>query len=472
MTARGISGDRGKALRRAGVPAALFLAALWLAWPIHDDVSPRVWSDSPSYVRWPAADPPIEGLRVIGPRPPVYPLLLKLTGDGAALCYVQTVLSVACWCFFGWAIFGTPGVVFGAVLANFPVVWLWNHTLLSESLSFSLLAASFGAIGLLAKKSTRRRLILASCVLAAFAFTRDSNIFLLPVLVLPCLLVRLKASWPLACVALVVFATGFISARLSNRWQWGHANAITARILPDAQAVAFFSEAGMPTDDAVLRQAGKCTSGPLVEIFHACPEFFDWLEEKGARTYAGWLVFRKASYVEPWRFLQQITDFDAGWYAKQGSAKRDFLRLSSRSYTWAPPPTFCTLFLMLAVVGYLIRGPARFAGVMTFTLVVATYTQALVTYHGDAGEVERHMVPALILYRMTVISALFLLFHVCGHFLRRRSATEASRGAGTPKSDGGPPVAGPHRRLDGSKGGVGVSSAESPAGRLCHTTLC
>src|SRR6185503_14851161 len=86
-----------------------------------------------------------------GVRPPVAPLLWRITGTPTSFIVVQTLIAIAAWCFLAWVAAmvarpGWPRLVSGAAVLAFacsmPVV-IWDRSVLSESLSFSALALVF-----------------------------------------------------------------------------------------------------------------------------------------------------------------------------------------------------------------------------------------------------------------------------------------------------------------------------------------
>ena len=97
---------------------------------------PLIWQDSAGYQQsslW------------SGVRPPVAPLLWRVTGTPTSFVVVQTLIAIVAWCFLAWAAAMVtrsvwPRLLTGAVVLAFastmPVV-LWDRSVLSESLSFS-----------------------------------------------------------------------------------------------------------------------------------------------------------------------------------------------------------------------------------------------------------------------------------------------------------------------------------------------
>ena len=116
---------------------------------------PLVWNDSTVYAAMAHRSVWSRALWV-GPRPPLFPLVLKMVGGTTALVTTQAVVAALAWGTLAWTVgrLLAPGwrrVTAGFLVLGFATtvpVALWNRSELSESLSMSLLALVFaGFIG-------------------------------------------------------------------------------------------------------------------------------------------------------------------------------------------------------------------------------------------------------------------------------------------------------------------------------------
>ena len=138
---------------------------------------PFIWQDSSGYQNsslW------------SGVRPPVAPLLWRITGTPTSYIVVQTLIAIAAWCFLAWVAAmvarpGWPRLVTGAVVLAFacsmPVV-IWDRSVLSESLSFSALALVFATAIRVTQRVTWGRVASLVAAALALALVRDSLLWM------------------------------------------------------------------------------------------------------------------------------------------------------------------------------------------------------------------------------------------------------------------------------------------------------
>ncbi|MHC4092030.1 MAG: hypothetical protein ACYSVY_17475 [Planctomycetota bacterium] len=360
-------------------------------------MEPLLFPDSLSYLGWPSDYVLPGGIRVMGARPPVYPLFLTIFG-GATLVYAQTTASILGWAFLGWAVAGTAGVLAAGALALTPTVWTWNTIVLSESLSLSLTAALMGASVQLARGWSVRRGLAWSLLVVAVGWTRDVNLYLLPFLAFPLAFVGWRRAAWLMGIVVAVMVFGMASLIAEDRWQYVYGDVITARILPDREARSFFARAGMPVGPAVREQAGQLGSVSKRALREKAPEFLAWLDEHGMATYQRWLLLRPASYVEAWTQLEEHLHVVPPTLGVQRPAA---VRAASVVYDWVVAPKWWCLIALFPLAEWLVRRRIGPLSGLAGSLVAGTYVQAFIGYHGDAEGVGRHLLAALVLYRVT-----------------------------------------------------------------------
>ena len=118
-----------RACRHAGlllvVLGLVLLGLAALAWP--EQTRPLRYFDSAQFSSWePFAVRAESGDG--GRKPPTYPLFLRVVGRGPPLVHAQTWISLACWCFLGWTVARTGGVLIAGLFALSPLIRPSNNS--------------------------------------------------------------------------------------------------------------------------------------------------------------------------------------------------------------------------------------------------------------------------------------------------------------------------------------------------------
>jgi hypothetical protein len=272
-----------------------------------------IWQDSKNYESI-GSQPLWSGGFWFGGRPPLTPLLWKLTGSADAFVISQTSISVFAWGFLAWAVgsllpsgwrrlVGFLGVL--AFATTTPIV-LWDRSVLSESLALSGLALLFATAIRLAQRPTPRR---ASALVGAAlwcALARDTEILLplaLGLLLLIFALTRhhrpaFRLSILTACALLL--AAGFCVATVveSGRDTLNTTDNLNIRVFPYPARVAWFAAHGMPQAKQINQLASTVPSptdgtAKIVSPGLMTPEFArlnTWVNDHAASTYSLWLI--------------------------------------------------------------------------------------------------------------------------------------------------------------------------------------
>lgn len=398
-------------------------------------------------------------------RPPLPPLVYRLAGRSPArIAALQSALSVAAWSALGWSLarLVRRRAARALALALPPLLSLslpvnpWDATLMSESLFLSLLAAVIAATLHLwdALHARPRRSGLARgaapalwlAAALALALTRDSAAYLLP---LPLALLALALARSLvargdgtldraACAATLVLGAlaplaGQASMRAGERWRTPLLNVVLRRVLPEEGTRALWHERyGLPENPLLLAQAGELAWNRVpggqqlrkeLERDPALADVRRWLDERGVASYQRYLLLDapgralsesiealdRAAHPRP-PVLLPPADPEAGeargGYAG-GAGDRAWTRaLTALAYAPIPAPTaaaglLSALALALAALGL---APRRCA-VLVPLCFLAAWIQAFVGWHGDAAEVDRHLVGAGALYRLGLLAS-------------------------------------------------------------------
>lgn len=235
--------------------------------------APIEWQDSRQYEA--AGSHPItSGALWAGRRPPLAPLLWKVTGSPEAFVVVQTVVSIAAWIVLALVVGRLAPSRWGRMVATLLIlgfaatrpVTQWDRSVLSESLSLTALALLLAAAIAWAGRPTRLRAVGLITAALLFAAARDTQVWVVALLALT---LGAHAAWrglrgdmawarpamvvAAALTAIVVLTGG--SAAASHREVRNVKNALAMRIFPYPDRTAWFGDHGMPQARAVARLA-------------------------------------------------------------------------------------------------------------------------------------------------------------------------------------------------------------------------
>ncbi len=402
------------------------------------------WQDTVTYEA--AARFPILSIGFLaGQRPPVIPLLWKLTGTNMSFALTQTVISVLSWSLLA----GTVAFVLrspwrallgGTVVLVFASTWQvteWDWSMLTESISLSALAVMFTSAFWLARRITLPRGLVFVGACLVYEGARDQGIWVIGTLGLIVAglslfwLVRHRASQALragllALALLAISATAEVAAESSHRNVINVYNVFEVRVFPFPSRVAWFAAHGMPEAkaiDALAASAPRPAPGTRTVIY---PDLDSkpwlplgrWFENDSQLVYAEYLITHPV-YVFTAPFAKpELTFNDAGgslaFYAGPGP-------LLGVVPTLMFPPGDVVVFLgLFAGALLLFRRMTRVVEVrMLVGLLVVGLVAVLFAWHGDGEEVARHTIEGNVEARLAVM--LLLVFGV----LWRRGAKAA-----------------------------------------------
>jgi hypothetical protein len=399
------SGIGRRVLRAAwrGLPlAVLFALFFWLSYPPPEATTfpIKLFPDSTSYTNWGYG------------RPPVPFLFYSLVGSGAAAPIAQTALSLACWLALGWSALGLPGALSAGLLAGSLPVVLWNKTVLSESLALSLGAALLAATLALGRRWSGARLALWTACLLLYTGVRVENFFLVPPL-FAALLVWHRHHWRALAAAgvsaLALFVAFSIVIDKQNRnWQIRMTNIVLTRILPYAPLAAEFHALGLPREPALLAARGRMLAAYDPAFVAATPEFQRWLDEQSRPTYLAWL-----GGLEPHGMLAGAMDQVMKHWPYAFNYYLAGLRLPGSAWDFYPwshamrlPFARWRWLAVIPVASALLTFSVAFVDLFALAYLAAVYLMAFAVFHGDTGEMDRHLVLTATLYRFAPVIAL------------------------------------------------------------------
>lgn len=348
-------------------------------------------------------------------RPPLTPIVYKLLRQNiSAISVIQTIVSAASWFLLACVCAFSVERLWLRILAALCVlafslsdsIVLWNKVILSESFSLSILACLVAAWLLLLRRRTRWRV---ACVVIAsilYALVRDSNAYMgLAIAGILGLLIGAgtvktgRSGFALISFALLFsFIVSGATAGVGSRWLPPFLNVITFRILPFPEHARFFQERGMPVSEALLNYKGKAALDDGAALYRA-DEFGDfraWTRRDGVRTYLRFLVRRPAYLLYgPTMNLPRLIFSDLAAYAPADYSGLIHGKVVNFLFRDALFPLYVFAAGCLVGLGVLlayIRQDATF--IVPVAMLALVLPHALIAWHGDAAEVQRHALQA------------------------------------------------------------------------------
>lgn len=397
---------------RLAVAAVLAVAAYRIAVLLPYSATPTLYPDSHSYLRLPPFGELLTSLR-----PPLVPLVYAFLGQQPeTIALFQLGLSVLGWSllagavyrFAGGAAAGLGGALGILALSLHGSVSQWEHILLAESLSTSLMALLLAAAFEYGHRERVAVLVGFVAAAALWSFTRELNahvsLVVAGALLLPGVRRRpLRHGLALACVA-AVLGLAIWSSERAGRWVYPFYNVMCRRILTSPEATAFFSDRGMPTPEALALVAGTWagSSGRYIFVTPNLAGWRAWVREDGRRVYALYLVRHPVYTATP-----LVAEFGA-IYAPE-------LRYHWRGPAFTPPlgagldralasPWLPLTGLVLALVAAVRAPPQR--RVLPAALVALSIPLGLALWHADPRGIPRHCQPVSVLLKIGIVTAL------------------------------------------------------------------
>lgn len=403
-----------------------------------------------------------------GPRAFTVPLFFKLVPTDELRIYGQLAVSMICWVGLAGTVarlLTRPRVrpwAYAAILVFSLAAQIvrWDSALLSESLSLSLMAAVTAAWLWFVERPSRVTVTALLLISVLWAFTRDTNAYLvalgIPALAVALVIAERKRPLAIALVGVcaIVAASilsvnegataserspvlaggpsrGFARSAAAyalpaqqylllgdGRWEFPLLDVIGVRILPHPDRVAYFARHGMPVTPALLRLRGKIASGNG-GAFYRAPElaaFRRWLVDHGQSTYLRYLLshpgYVAGGVVDHVPILlfprERISSFGV-WVAhprRVCSALPGPVQYLVFSHSLVGGLLW--LLLGIAAVALAVRRLPRLVWLVPMALIVSTVPHAILVWHGDGLEAERHSVSLAVMARLGVL--LMLVF--------------------------------------------------------------
>jgi hypothetical protein len=304
----------------------------------------------------------------------------------------------------------------------------WDFAILSESLTFSLMAATISTFlvfyRLYMSNLTLWALIFFVVIVAPILFlfinTRDASAYLL-LLIVPVFLAvfynkkRLRQYIILAVLFLVASAGTYLyqshSATVNHRWEMPLRHVIFSRVLTDPEALDYFKEKGMPVNDSLMELAGqaKAEAPPSIK-----PRFESWLSEHGKSVYMLYMVTHPVKTFHA--FLIQLPsainypvivkyygDVHLGQLSHTLNAF--FFNRTFHPFRWIIGLTAIPIAFVIVNRRY------WKVHVLSLAATIAFVSQAYIGYMGDAIEGVRHELLGDVLFRVSIYMILLSMFY-------------------------------------------------------------
>lgn len=370
-------------------------------------------------------------------------VLYKLTGSSPVVIdAVQTSLSSLAWLVLGlsfslsiragWLKLTAFSIILGFSLAA--PVQMWNHIILSESLSISLMVLILAVWLSLLQRWRWGKLFVLIILFGWWIGTRETNVYLS--LLIAAILVpiglfykRQRFYWAVS-ILLALFC--YINIQISElptfpRWLYPLTNTVLNRILPSDEFLSYFEKKGMPVSPELLALQGGLADSDNFAVYNS-PELNEmerWLYRKGKEVYVRFLIDHPVyTLISPWQHLKELL---APSDLQNNGSGQTLAR--SIGNLFFPSSLWLVALLVILALG-LTLGTKRKSHILAFWLVLGFlalfFPHMYLVWHGDAAAVGRHAAQSSIQLRLALWLIIFLSLDKIianGYQIRTRNRT-------------------------------------------------
>jgi len=338
----------------------------------------------------------------------------------------QMIVSIFSWVFLAWVFYRrlhTPETrVVSAILiflfALSPHIAEWDSVLQSESLHISLFVLFVGMstefLFHLFENNSKKPVYMAlvalmTVTLILWEYTRDANMYSVALIwvfltvLMVWMYVKQKRIHPELILAgsilFVSVTTHFITLNQSSRWEKPLMSNIMNNVLPYETRTQFFVDHGMPNPETLRI---NLESGIRTEQYRNDPEFVDWLEKHGSKTYQKFLLDTPL-----WATITFIKDVESllGWniqpYFSVKSDFHDTLILIGNMFHSTSTLILLALGIMIIYGLINFRQSAHIIFLCMGALIfISSFMLLFISYHGDFYSQGRHAISATTFLRL------------------------------------------------------------------------
>jgi hypothetical protein len=365
-------------------------------------------------------------------------------GNMNRVSHIQWYFSIICWTIFAVAVcFALKNWI--SRLVTFSIILMmgasvdisfWDRVLLTESLAISLFVLLMALLiigGLLVEKAQKvpawvQVLLIGIILMVAvlYTFIRDTDGYFLLFLAFFMIVgvcfrtIRKAALFPaylsIALGFLVIFLLGNTSANTGERYVPPMLHVFAYRFIPQEQSRNFFLAHGMPFDNRIA-SLDTLTLHQLNSHLVTDPSILRliaWLGTDGEKATMQYLVSHPGYFLfAPLSDVQPIINGQYTVYRLTGitpvPARISWLSaILYLRFAWLP-----LLFVVLAVVSIVLifakSNRPRIIWYVVLAAFLTAYPLAVIGWHGDTNDIERHSVQVAIQLRLAVWILLGLL---------------------------------------------------------------
>lgn len=369
-----------------------------------------------------------------GAKHPFVPFIYKLLGrDIELIPAAQLLFSMFSWTFLAYVLARSvrtiwiAPVMFISILAfslSAPVS-MWNKSILAESISLSLIACFVGSWILFIDGITLKRLTLLIIMSIMFTLARTANIFMaltLSIIIFTAFLlnrqpIQRRYYLAISIVFLILFIGSNAIANRDNHWAAYFLNVLSKRVLVNQEMRTYFEEHGMPVNDSLMARADKWSHDDDFAYYKDpnLEQFREWLYIKGKATYIRYLLTHpKYLIAKPLPDLHRMMfSGQVPYYAPKGFKSPLQHRLFDYLSSWSLYPVYVFLSGVLFGLNLIYATSKKFtAAWVPLIMMLLVIPFANLTWHADALEIERHVLPVAIQARLGFIILFFFAVDV------------------------------------------------------------
>jgi hypothetical protein len=308
-------------------------------------------------------------------------------------------------------------------------IFMWDPFMGSESISLSVMALFLAAALWLMSGWTTYKAVLLAVTAFFFAFSRDTNAYLLLMIAGIIAVVfaftphRYKA-WAVGAVFALIFLASSQLSLMGLRPYRAILMNTSLRIYPSEVYTEYFRQHGMPVDDRLVQMARNPEPGETFAVNMALmfdedqEKFRQWALGPGPREYVRFLWFYKAETFQNVFLETPEESFYPDVYYYTATGYRPIIandRIAEILY----PTRFGLIFffavnLAAAFVAALAWRDRRALWLVPVSMILLSYPQAVLVWAADVNDVARHSVPHNVLMRL---GFWFLIFFVADSLL-------------------------------------------------------